>query len=64
MSAARKPLDPDCNASVTCPVEGHVSVRLSRERNQQITWKHIPLTDGQRKTHRERQERKRQERDG
>lgn len=47
----RKPLDPNCNASITCPVEGHTtSVRSG------ITTRfgHIPLTPGQKKTFRER----------
>ena len=54
--SARKPLDPDCNGSVTCPVEGHVITRI-RKRDGRIKWKHTPLTLGQRKTHRERKAR-------
>lgn len=51
--SARKPLDPECNASVTCPVAGHVTTRI-RKRDGRITWRHVALTEGQRKTHRER----------
>lgn len=48
----RKPLHPECNGSVTCTVEGHVTSR--RYRNG-WSFDHIPLTQGQRKTLRERQ---------
>lgn len=51
MTGRRKPLHPECNGSVTCTVEGHVTTR--RYRNG-WTFNHIPLTFGQRKTLAER----------
>lgn len=51
----RKPVEPNCDGSVLCPVPGHLrAVRLSRSTN----WSHIVLTAGQRKTLREQRKEK------
>lgn len=52
MSTPRKPVHPDCNGNITCPVTGHVTATAFK--NGRVTWRHAHLTDGQRKTLRER----------
>lgn len=51
--SARKPLDPNCDGSIFCPVQGHVAKRWMPFQ-QKEHWAHIPLTVGQEKTRRER----------
>lgn len=48
---ARKPVDPNCDGSVICQVDGHV---LGRWSGGNRVFEHIPLTNGQQKTIRER----------
>ncbi len=55
--SARKPLDEACTGGIFCPVQGHVKVRVFVPRGKVLArsrTSHIPLTDGQRKTLRER----------
>lgn len=58
--AARKPLDPDCEGGIYCPVPGHVKTTLTVPGGKvraRVKFAHIPLTVGQRKTLRERRAR-------
>lgn len=51
MAAKRKPLPIGCNGSIDCEVLGHLEVARTGFR---FRFSHIKLTDGQRKTLRER----------
>ena len=44
----RKPLDPDCDGGIFCPVEGHVRGRATGAGRFNVS--HVPLTKGQSKT--------------